>query len=65
MELKIFDESGENYDQVLSGRAEFDSKTETLYSEGEVVLALGLSLRGHASSAGQESHPDSELWCHV
>ena len=50
VELKIFDESGENYDQVLSGRAEFDSKTETLYSEGEVVLALGLSLRGQSSA---------------
>ena len=50
VELKIFDESGESYDQVLSGQAEFDNKTETLYSEGEVVLALGLSLRGQSSA---------------
>ena len=52
VELKIFDESTETYDHVLSGRAEFDSQKETLYSEGEVVLALGLSLE-HASSVGK------------
>ena len=49
VELKIFDESGESYDHVLSGRAEFDSKSETLYSEGEVILALGLSLQDKSS----------------
>ena len=54
VELKIFDESGENFDQVLSDRAEFDSTTETLYSEGEVILALGLSL-GDQTSAVKNS----------
>ena len=51
VELKIFGEDGNSYDRVLSGRAEFDSQTETLYSEGEVILALGLSLDDPASAA--------------
>ena len=51
VELKIFGKDGESYDQVLSGRAEFDSQTETLYSEGQVILALGLSLDDPASAA--------------
>ena len=51
VELKIFREDGKSYDQVLSGRAEFDSQSETLYSEGEVILALGLSLDDPASTA--------------
>ena len=51
VELKIFTEDGKSYDQVLSGQAEFDSQTETLYSEGEVMLALGLSLDDPASAA--------------
>ena len=51
VELKIFGEDGKSYDQVLSGRAEFDSQSETLYSEGEVILALGLSLDDLASGA--------------
>jgi len=50
VELKIFDENAQSYDQVLSDRAEFDSKSETLYSEGEVVLALGLSLQDQGSA---------------
>ena len=51
VELKIFAEDGKSYDQVLSGQAEFDSRMETLYSEGEVMLALGLSLDDAVSQA--------------
>ena len=49
VELKIFDENTGSYDHVLSGRAQFDSQSETLYSDGEVVLALGIPLQDAAS----------------
>ena len=60
VELKIFAEDGKSYDQVLSGQAEFDSQTETLYSEGEIMLALGLSLDG-PSVRRQAADPNPQL----
>ncbi len=49
VELRIFHENGTRYDQVISGAARFDSRTEELYSEGDVTLILGRAL---------ESNPD-------
>ena len=44
VELRLFNKNGKHYDQVISNAARFDSQTETLYSEGEVTLSLGLEL---------------------
>ena len=41
VELRIFHENGKSYDQVISGAARFDSRSEELYSEGKVTLILG------------------------
>ncbi len=49
VELRIFHENGKRYDQVISGGARFDSRTEELYSEGDVTLILGRDI---------ESNPD-------
>ena len=39
--MRIFHQNGKRYDQVVSGAARFDSRTEELYSEGDVTLILG------------------------
>jgi lipopolysaccharide transport protein LptA/LPS export ABC transporter protein LptC len=44
VELRLFNKNGKYYDQITSNAARFDSHTETLYSEGEVTLSLGISL---------------------
>ena len=49
VELRIFHENGKRYDQVISSAARFDSRTEELYSEGDVTLILGRDI---------ESNPD-------
>ncbi len=42
VELKIFHEDGARYDYVVTKAAQFDTRSETLFSEGEVRLSLGI-----------------------
>ena len=42
VELKIFHEDGAKYDYVITKAAQFDTRSETLFSEGEVRLSLGI-----------------------
>jgi lipopolysaccharide export system protein LptA len=46
VELKIFSKSGDSYDLVRSHRAEFNQESESLHSEGEVTIVLGLPAQG-------------------
>ncbi len=42
VELKIFHEDGAAFDYVVTEAAQFDTRTETLFSAGEVRLSLGV-----------------------
>ena len=42
VELKIFHEDGASFDYVVTKAAQFDTRSETLFSEGEVRLSLGI-----------------------
>ena len=42
VELKIFHEDGAKFDYVVTKAAQFDTRSETLFSEGEVRLSLGI-----------------------
>ena len=57
VELRIFHENGKHYDQVISRAARFDSRTEKLYSEGDVTLILGRDLE----SSGDETESATKI----
>ena len=42
VELKIFHEDGATFDYIVTKAAQFDTRSETLFSEGEVRLSLGV-----------------------
>ena len=42
VQLKIFHEDGAAFDYVVTEAAQFDTRSETLFSEGEVRLSLGI-----------------------
>ena len=42
VELKIFHEDGATFDYIVTKAAQFDTRSETLFSEGEVRLSLGI-----------------------
>ena len=42
VELKIFHEDGATFDYVVTEAAQFDTRSETLFSAGEVRLSLGV-----------------------
>jgi lipopolysaccharide export system protein LptA len=46
VELKIFSKTRDTYDLVRSKQAVFDQPAERLYSEGEVIIVLGLPATG-------------------
>jgi lipopolysaccharide export system protein LptA len=50
VELKIFHDCGETYDDVKSAKASFDTASGLLYSEGEVEITMGVA--GNQPAAG-------------
>ena len=42
VELKIFHEDGAKFDYIVTQAAQFDTRSGTLFSEGEVLLSLGI-----------------------
>jgi lipopolysaccharide export system protein LptA len=50
VEVLIYKEGGQQYDDIRSARARFDESREQLYSEGEVEITMGLPASGPPSA---------------
>ena len=46
VELKLYNKSCDQFDLVKSGKAQFDAKAKTLYSDGEVEIAINQPIEG-------------------
>jgi len=46
VEIRLFKPDGNTFDRISCARAQFDQVTETLYSEGEVEISMGMPADG-------------------
>ena len=55
VELKIFHEDGATFDYVVTKAAQFDTRSGTLFSEGEVLLSLGIPADQPGPGSGEHT----------
>ena len=55
VELKIFHEDGAKFDYIVTKAAQFDTRSGTLFSEGEVLLSLGIPADQPGPGSGEHT----------
>ena len=55
VELKIFHQDGATFDYIVTKAAQFDTRSGTLFSEGEVLLSLGIPADQPGPGSGEHT----------